>query len=183
MYLVNHISWIDLPHYEGEHSYKDEIVCYRSNPQQIDAAAVVLNSLLKHGNSCISVLSMLQTHHTVMLGQFQIDHPMLIKCANFFYAGQKCGNAKTLIVLPVMATGTKYYRIINDIRYKSSDLFDVLEEQKFDHVIVVGEKQAWLSIGGFFSRRLSVIPATDYLVRESFFEHDIQKAVAALLWR
>jgi hypothetical protein len=183
MYLVDEIFWIDLPHYEGEHSYKDEIVCYQSNPQQIDAAAVVLNSLLKHGNSCISVLSMLQTHHTVMLGQFRLDHPRLMKCANFIHAGQKCDDAKTLIVLPVMATGTKYYKIINKIRDKSSHLFDALEEQKFDRVIVVGEKQAWLDIGGFFSRRLSEIPATDYLVRESFFEHDIQKAVAGLLSR
>jgi hypothetical protein len=183
MILPDHINWIDLPRYDGEYFYNNEPVCYQSNPQQIDATAVVLKSLLQHENSCISVLSMLRTHHTAMLGEFRLNHPKLMKCANFIHAGQKCGDANTLIVLPVMATGTKYYKIINKIRYKSSHLFDALEEQKFDRVIVVGEKQAWLDIGGFFSRRLSEIPATDYLVRESFFEHDIQKAVAELISR
>lgn len=97
----------------------------------------------------------------------------------FCYAGGTCCNADTLIVLPVMATGTKYKKLIDEIRDQSANLFDVLEQQ-FERVIVVGEKLAWLSIGGFFSRRLAEIPSTDYRVRESYFDHDIQEAVAAL---
>ncbi|WP_417516522.1 hypothetical protein [Marinobacter sp.] len=183
MNLVDHIFWIDLPHYKGECSYKGETVCYQSNPQQIDAAAVVLNSLLKHGNSCISVLSILRTHHKAMCGEFRLNHPSLLKKINFFYGGQTCNNANTLIVLPVMASGTTYEPVIEEIEYKTLHLFNVLKERKFDRVIVVGEKKRWLSIKSYFSSTLSEIPATDYVVRESFFEQDIQKAVEELLSR
>lgn len=183
MNVINHIDWIDLPRYDGDRTYKGRPACYRSNLQQIDATAAVLTALMEHTHSSVSVMSMLRTHHEEMLSQFSAStfpEPELLTNVSFCYAGGTCSSADTLIVVPVMATGTRYEKLIDEIRNKSQDLFGVLEQQEFARVIVVGEKRAWLSIGGFLSRRLSEIPATDYPVRESFFDHDIQRAVAAL---
>jgi hypothetical protein len=99
---------------------------------------------------------------------------------NFCYAGGSCQNADTLIVLPVMATGTSYETLVNEIRGRSADLFDELEQQEFQRVIIVGERKAWLSIGGFFSRRLAETPSTVYPVSERFFRHDVREAVEAI---
>lgn len=184
MNVIDYIYWICLPLYNGNRLYKERIVCYRSNLQQIKAAELVLTALIERGHSSISVLSILETHHGEMLSQFRSagTHPVMESSSNvsFCYAGGACSSANTLIILPVIATGTSYEKLIDEIRNQSHYLFEILENHKFDRVVVVGEKNAWLSIGGFLSRRLAVIPATDYPVREAHFDSDIREAVAAL---
>jgi|GEM_PF-4933697 len=180
----HHIDWLDLPLYKGNEEYKGLPTCYRSNPQQIAATEIFLTALLEHTHSSVLVMSMLQTHHEVMLRQLNSTSTSpwagRLTDVNFCYAGGTCDSADALIVLPVMATGTQYEPVINDIRNRSADLFDALEQQEFERVIVVGEKHAWLSIGGFFARRLAEIPSTDYPVSERSFKHDIREAVDEL---
>lgn len=184
MKLPHHIYWLGLPPYSGDEEYDGRPTCYRSNPQQIDAMAIFLTALLEHTHASVSVMSMLRTHHETMLNQLQntsrLKETGPLTGVNFCYAGGTCHSADTLIVLPVMATGTQYKPLINEIRDRSADLFDALEQKKFERVIVVGEKHAWLSIGGFFARWLAEIPSTDFPVSESYFKHDIWQAVDAL---
>ncbi|MDP4533527.1 hypothetical protein Q9252_15385 [Marinobacter salarius] len=184
MKLPDHIYWLDLPPFDGDRIHEGRLTCYRSNPQQIDATAIMLTELMEHKCSSVSVMSMLRTHHEEMLRQFQntnsLQEAAPKSAVNFCYAGGTCHSADTLIVLPVMATGTQYEPLINEIRDRSADLFDVLEQQEFERVIVLGEKLAWLSIGGFFARWLAEISSTDYPVSEWYFKHDIRDAVDAL---
>lgn len=184
MKLKDRIHWIDLPRYDGDRIHDGRLNCYRSNPQQIDAMEILLTSLMDHTHSSVSVMSMLRTHHEVMLSQFQSTSRLAeagrLTGVNFCYAGGTCCSADTLIVLPVMATGTQYGPLINEIRDRSADLFDALEQQDFERVIVLGEKEAWLSIGGFFARWLAKIPSTDYPISERYFKSDIREAVHAL---
>lgn len=181
MLVLDHIHWIDLPPFEGNRSYEGRLTCYRSNPEQIDATAIILTALMEHGRCSVSVMSMLRTHHEKMVDQLKS-----MKClpgagslmdVNFFYAGETCPSADTLIVLPVMATGTRYKKLVGEISYRSTNFFDALEQQKFKRVIIVGEKLAWLSIGGPFYERLVEIPSTDYPVSDWYFKHDILHAV------
>jgi hypothetical protein len=184
MKLPDHIYWLDLPPFAGDRIHEERLTCYRSNPQQIDAMAIILTELIQHKCSSVSVMSMLQTHNDEMLRQFENSNRLQDAAprsdVNFCYAGGPCHGADTLIVLPVMATGTQLEPLINEIRDRSADLFDALEQQEFERVIVVGEKLAWLSIGGFFSRLLAEIPSTDYPVSEWYFKHDIRAAVDEL---
>ncbi|WP_303292356.1 hypothetical protein [Marinobacter sp. SS5-14b] len=184
MRIPQHIYWLNLPPFNGYEEYKGRPTCYRSNPQQIDATAILLGALMERTPASVSVISMLRTHHEEMLRQFQntnrFQETAPTSDVNFCYAGGTCPSTDTLIVLPVMATGTQYEPLINEIRDRSADLFDVLEQQEFERVIVLGEKVAWLSIGGFFARRLAEIPSTDYPVSEWYFKHDILNAVDAL---
>ena len=185
MNFIGHTHWIDLPCYNGDRVDKEgRPTCYRSNPQQIDAMAIFLAALMEKAHSSVSVMSMLRTHHEVMLGQLKdagrLPESGRLTGVDFCYAGGVCHNADTLIVLPVIATGTSYEPLINEIRYRSTDLFDELEQQEFERVIVLGERQAWLSIGGYFARRLAEIPSTTYPVSERFFRHDIWEAVETL---
>ncbi len=184
MKLKDRIHWINLPRYDGYRLHDGRLNCYRSNPQQIDAMEIILTSLMDHTHSSVSVMSMLRTHHEVMLSQLQSTSRLAeagpLTGVNFCYAGGSCDSSDTLIVLPVMATGTQYERLINEIRDRSADLFDALEQQEFERVIVVGEKVAWLSIGGYFARRLAEIPSTDHPISERYFKHDILEAVGAL---
>jgi len=184
MKFIDHIHWLDLPPFEGEKEYNGRPTCYRSNPEQIKATAIILTALMEHGRCSVSVMSMLRTHHKKMVGQLKsmncLSGAGSLMDVNFFYAGGTYQSADTLIVLPVVATGTRYKKLIDEIRYRSANLFDAVEQQEYKRVIVVGEKLAWLSIGGLFSERLVEVPSTDYPVSDRYFRHDISDAVDAM---